>query len=47
MERGIHFAQTIPKFTDKSYAPQWASKSKPVFVVSAFVLGRDLTMVIV
>ena len=43
METGIHFAGTIPKFTAKSYAPQ----TTPVFVVSAFVLGLELTMDVV
>ena len=40
----INFAGTILKFTAKSYAPQCAPQTAPVFVVSAFVLGLELPM---
>ena len=44
MKTGIHFAGTVLKFTAKSYAPQCAPQTTPVFVECAFVLGLELTM---
>ena len=43
MEKGIEFARTILKFTAKSYAPQ-CTTNYTGFVISAFVLGLELTM---
>ena len=47
METGIHFARTLLKFTTKSAQHHYAPQTTPVFVVSAFVLDRELTMDIV
>ena len=47
METGIHFAGIIVKFTAKSYAPQCAPQTTPIFLVSAFILGLELTMDVV
>ena len=41
------FSRNILKFTAKSYAKQCAPETTPVFVVSAFVLGLELTMEVV